>query len=529
LNHLSRLQGPGLRPWLASRNGLLLMAALFAAAFAYALHAMTTGWDASLIGPMAFRQTQTAISAFYLMQGGPWINYETPVLGPPWSIPMEFPFYQWCAALLAAKSGMGLDQAGRAVSMLFFLLCLIPAAVILRRLGLAAWQILFILALWLCSPIYLFWARTFMIESTALFFSLCCLALALEYLHRPRGVIAVVGALFGVLAGLVKITTLYGFALAAACAWLASRPLHRDEMRNWRIKPGTWVFILSFGLLPIAAALAWTQHADGVKALNVSAGAFLTSDALRNWNFGFLEQRSPANIFMLCWRSLSESLGSVNGAVAAMLASLLLGRAVLLPVLGGLLFLIPVLTFTHLHQHHNYYQYAVSLFLIFWVGVALVRMLERTLVWQLVAVALASWIVFAQMQTDWRELNNIQARNPMEVAEAAKALTQPNEVLVITGAEWSSVIPYYSQRRALMDYFLGPLWEGERAETAMKALSAYPLGAAVFCGNFRTHPDRIEATLALLKLHPEPVFANDLCQIHVSPARRNALTLKSTN
>src|SRR5690242_16322451 len=43
----------------------------------------------------AFRQTQTAITSFWFCRTGFKLAYETPVAGYPWSIPYEFPLYQY--------------------------------------------------------------------------------------------------------------------------------------------------------------------------------------------------------------------------------------------------------------------------------------------------------------------------------------------------------------------------------------------------------------------------------------------------
>lgn len=77
---------------------------IFFVALFTACYLMSIGWNSSLIGPHDFRQTQTAISVFYLLKGGPWINYITPVLGPDWSIPYEFPLVSM------DRSRVGLDD-----------------------------------------------------------------------------------------------------------------------------------------------------------------------------------------------------------------------------------------------------------------------------------------------------------------------------------------------------------------------------------------------------------------------------------
>jgi len=67
----------------------------------------------------AFRQAQTAISAYYLWKLGPELAYETPVLGVPWSIPFEFPTFQGLVALIARYWVAPMDQIGRATSLFF--------------------------------------------------------------------------------------------------------------------------------------------------------------------------------------------------------------------------------------------------------------------------------------------------------------------------------------------------------------------------------------------------------------------------
>ena len=64
-------------------------------------------WNAPILDRHEFRQLQTALSTFWLKQDGFRLNYETPLFGPPsWSVPMEFPLYQWCVARFSSLTGM---------------------------------------------------------------------------------------------------------------------------------------------------------------------------------------------------------------------------------------------------------------------------------------------------------------------------------------------------------------------------------------------------------------------------------------
>jgi hypothetical protein len=89
-----------------------------------------------LVETYAFRQTQTAITAFWMMRNGWHLAYETPVAGYPWSIPFEFPLYQMLVAVIGKASGLSLDAVGRMVSFVFLLGCAWPARAIASRLAL---------------------------------------------------------------------------------------------------------------------------------------------------------------------------------------------------------------------------------------------------------------------------------------------------------------------------------------------------------------------------------------------------------
>src|ERR1700722_19604767 len=97
-----------------------LLAILASACFFYALYiAVRYANQAPLDGAYSFRQTQTALSAFWMLKNGFSFAYETPVAGPPWSIPFEFPIYQYIVALVSEIFGWSLDSAGRIVSFTF--------------------------------------------------------------------------------------------------------------------------------------------------------------------------------------------------------------------------------------------------------------------------------------------------------------------------------------------------------------------------------------------------------------------------
>ncbi|MEZ4846386.1 MAG: hypothetical protein R2877_05425 [Bdellovibrionota bacterium] len=149
-----------------NRNSWILLVGLFAVVVQLicSLH----GWNKRLLDLHAFRQTQTAISTYYMVEEGLAIDYQTPVLGKPWQIPMEFPSYQLLVASLVKVSKAPLEQTGRFVSMLFFYLSILSCLLILRQWTIDASSD----GHRICDPfdepaLYMFWS-TFMIESMAL-------------------------------------------------------------------------------------------------------------------------------------------------------------------------------------------------------------------------------------------------------------------------------------------------------------------------------------------------------------------------
>jgi hypothetical protein len=476
---------------------------LFTGASAFFLAASSVGWNNTLLDDNGFRQTQTAISTYYMVGQPLTLAYETPVLGPPWSLPFEFPLYQWIVAGLVAREGMPLEQTGRLVSVAFFLLSLLPANALLRRLGLTAEHRLMVHSLALVSPFYIFWSRTFLMESTALCLSLSYLAFAVSCWDRP-GLNPALGVLvMGTLAALVKITT-FATCFLGVVIFLAYAAFQQQKSRR----------LWAQGLLhavPVVLALAWTHYADSVKEHN-QFGQFLTARALQDWNFGTLEQRlTPEN-----WAAIGRRLGmmvghlgmvgvSVAGLFFARRRWLEVGFCLLLAFSGPLLFL-------NLHVVHEYYPYANGIYLVAAVGIALVALMERGGVYRRCGFYLLVVVLTVSVGRYVRYFHPKQSQNRLqevEVARAVQQVTRPREILLIVGCDWSPEIPFYSGRRALMI----PDWKTvslSNLSSYLEKLEDISVGALVVrqAAACRLEPDQLRQTLATLGLSPEAVYAD---------------------
>ena len=443
----------------ASRHGrlfLFLSIALFAAALGYYLWAVSVGWSRPITERHDFRQTQCAITTYYMVKEPFKLAYETPVFGLPWSIPFEFPLYQWTVASVVRLFATPLEQTGRFVGICFYLLTLVPAYFLLGSLRVAPKHRLLALSLLLVSPFYTFWSRTFMIETTALFFGVSYLASALQSLSHPSRWATAMAVACGVVVALVKATTFPAFG--AAIILYALR-----EHLKWPLKwPGNPT-VLRLGLrllvllgIPFLAALAWTHYADSVKMEN-PLGYTITSSALSSWNYGTLDQKFSIDT----WFEIGSrvfSLFSTSGLFGMMA---LVSLALVLPLtrrrwkeilVCGLLFVLAPAIFTNLHFVHDYYMCANGIFLLAAAGFLVIGILE-TPGWQNAGLAAVAVLIFAGAYGHQNIYLGLQRLNRTDFPRLGRQIrdqTPPDAVNIFLGFDWAPMLPYYSERRALM-------------------------------------------------------------------------------
>lgn len=490
-----------------SDHSNMLLYGLLALSLMWSLTVFIYWIDIPILDSFGFRQTQTAISAFYMLKDGIALDYQTPVLGQPWSIPFEFPTYQVIIALMSS-TGIPLDVAGRIVSYGFFLACLIPIRSVLLSLGFQRDAFCVVSTLFLSSSLYVFWSRTVMIESAALFFCVLWLAFVARYIFateisRTRSgpssfsssvTWLVVGALAaGTLGVLTKATTFPAFCVVA-CLFVLLRL--RQEITNFRdLKNTGWRraamlcgVTLAMCLIPIVFGALWVGYTDAIKSSN-PYGALLTAEALSAWNFGTFAQRTSEAFWVgiVLGRSGPELLGYGVWLTPIVMGAAFLVRGKVAPIVVFVLgFLTPLLVFTNLHAVHNYYQYANGLFLILAIGLAITAVADhfsKRLAAGLVAIFVAG--NFAVFWTDYLPLlqRDWQQNETIRIAQEVRNHTPQEGGLVMVGADWSSEIPYYSQRRMLgLAAWFPTEIVAKSLEDPQSALGRNPFSGVVACG-----------------------------------------------
>lgn len=428
----------------------------------------------------SFRQSQTALSAFWFNWENilvSFFNYKTPIFGDPYIVPFEFPIYQSIVSAFSNVLAIPVHFSGRLVSLTFFLLTLLPFASLSKGLGLGR-RFFFITSIfWLCSPLYLYWSRTVMIESTSVFFGFCFLAAVERAVASWQWHWWLSALVTSLACALVKVTTYPAFGLAAlGILALRTGPVGfrqlKDKEKLLRILYPL-VGIACIGLVTVAANLAWTLHADSIKAQNEFA-QFLTSKNLKSWTFGTVAQKLDIESWIgLFNRCIPELIGSYWVLLLFLISGFFL-RVKNFPLLVALivLFLLPLLVFTNLHIVHNYYQYANGFWLIFALGLLVSEMSKRVNV--LVSGAVISFVLFSQI-VSYHKLYfpwlSVQTSSAKQLGKFLLQASYPDESVIVVGDSYSPEVAYFSQRHA---FYVSNTLPDEILENILKSFRENP-------------------------------------------------------
>lgn len=302
--------------------------------------------------------------------------------------------------------------------------------------------------------------------------------------------------MYGTIGALVKITTFatcWSLALVIFLYNLATSSYSRQPV--WpRIFAGAAILTP-----PPLIFWIWNRFADAQKAKNpIAASMISTTVRAHLWNFGTWGQLFSRQLVVALGYACSDSLGTIAALLAAgffviWYHSSFDRRTLTLLSTAIAAFLCPFLTFTNLYINHNYYFTENAIFLIFAMAVVIGRLCwtgKRPTAWALLFLILISQFLrfygfFA------RDIANPYYRELLPVAQSVKSNTDPESVVVVFGQEWSPVIPYYSERRAVMVPEWVPLPEVIAGlHSALRPVDGHPVEAIVRCRSPRdSHVD----------------------------------------
>jgi hypothetical protein len=423
-----------------------------------------------LVEDHAFRQTQTAITVWtFVEEGIAPFRYQTPVFGPPWRLPFEFPLFQITAAALVEIGVANIDVACRLTNLLFFYL----SAAFLYGLCRMHFQpraaSVCILMAYLWLPYMIFWSRTSMIDYCSVFLALgyaCCLLRWLRSPERWHALALAVG--FGCLAMLVKATTVV--TIVVLLGWSVLRTM-REELRGaggWRLSSAGHLLCSRRGLLagsvvaslvPLVVGYGWEAYAQRVRLASPTTQWFGPQN-LTLWFYGTWAQRADPRF----WSIIASRFWTFTPGVLAVLPCFGVwcvfrnrreGRAFLWAMLSGAF--ITIVTFFNLYLDHNYYLMAVSPTVAIVVGMGFYFLCFETvsgLAWKVILSGLALTVLGWTAQPYLaRPFSISYATEPVcLLGQRIQEVTPPDEHVIVRDHPfgWSPEILYYARRKGLM-------------------------------------------------------------------------------
>lgn len=495
---------------------------------------------APLTDHYGFRQTQVATVARELAEGGPWFPYLMPVLGPPWTVPMEFPVYQIAVGWIMNITGLPLEPAARILSIVSGLACLPIIFRISTLMGIDRVSAFLIVFLTGFSPLFMYWSSTVMIETFTLAMCLGFVWCALEYLKKDRLWLLPIGASFALLASLAKATTFLIFAIAVFLLFAALfLQRWREERMGLQVSKIVRLAMPWFAygcamLLPaILIALAWVSYSDAVKA-GSPLTSFATSESLSKWNYGtygdfketmgYLVTPFRGGAFPPIFRQVFGTFWVILIAAAIVGTYLRPAHRMTVAALIGLAVLAPFI-FSNLYEVHYYYWVANFVFFSAAVGIGLGGLIAYThselsstfrVLAQAARVAVIGVIgvvvlIGAQSTLNSAFLDRTRTASQTfpSIGSAIANATDPNDVVYTFGFDWDPTLQYYSDRKMVMARAPNPALNYGQEQGVSPAL-------LVFCGK-----SKAEEEMKSILAHPflaqkkfQPIETERFCALY---------------
>ena len=422
------------------------------AIFVFLLNGFLFGRE-PLIDLHGFRQTQTASTAFWMFHGYGFfhLNYPLPVIGAPWSAPFEFPLFQFLVGIIAKIFTLPIDFTGRIFSLVCTLLIIHPTYLISKSLKVELNSYYIFLIFFFSSSQYLYWGRSFLIETFSVLLTLYMLMFYIR--NRTQSSKFNFGSFtfFLTLSLVEKVTT--AIVPTALICIVEFATLYKSLKIERKIQVKN-ILNLTIITLSLVVADMWVKFSDKVKDEGLISSS-LTSAKLTGWNFGVTGQRFSREFWirLILEKNLLQNSLAVFGLMA--IIWLLLQKKLNSSLVCALLFLwfAPMAIFTNLHLVHIYYQTENLLYLLAAVALGVGYFIQQRTSINLCAVLVScvlifNYSVFTHFYLGHERLDP-KSNSQLQIARFIKQNTSVRDVIIISGKDWDPTISYYSQRFAV--------------------------------------------------------------------------------
>jgi len=434
----------------------------------------------SLLNIQPFRQTQTAITVWMFSEEGfSPLNYSTPIFGPPYQVPFEFPFYQ-ATAFGIYKLGVGsIEVACRLTNLLYYILTCAVLLLIGTHVFRSALAVLVMLVHFCATPFAICWSRSVSIEYCALFLSLTFMALVYKQVNSSghhKWIFGFFACIIGIFAFTTKLTTAFPYAIVAFAIFSGKHwPVLLDVLRQGgrprllHVKESLKVMVdaaVMFGV-PFVVMYLWVRHTDLVK-MQSSFSYIATSSSLATWNFGTLSAKLSANNWSVIMERIFYSIIPISLILMAVVSLVIIKnprKLIYCLVLFGLA-LIPMLVFFNLYLQHDYYLVAVLPFFSVIFSISLISLFRsvngyskwiRLILWPCITILIGfPFLTDKGIDINSQYLRHIHSPEVLEshpqikIGELIQKMTHSSDPVIITDFQWSSEVLFYAKRKGLM-------------------------------------------------------------------------------
>jgi hypothetical protein len=480
---------------------------------------VTRNWTVGFMAGHEFRQTQTALISHYIDKDNNFsLFYETPIVGKPWvSVLLEVPLYEWAVVGVKRVTGWPLVESARLVTLGSFYLLLPAIYLLLGRFELTPARRLFVLALVLACPVYIFYSRAFLMDATALMCSAWFLWGYLRMMEQRRWYWFVLATVAGTGAALIKSATLAVWLLpAAACSvcWL---------WREFRARAGigalaqTVFWGLAGVIVPLGALKMWISLTDPIKAAHASAWLF-TSANLSEGNWGLVDfgARFSPDLWQILMQRWSEGIMPPWLLLSALglILVLLPNRRRQVAGVAGMFFLAQLL-FPFAYAYQDYYLYSCAVFLMAGFGLGLIGLWEGRLpIWSRCGLlGLLPVVMLHTYAGNYYPQQKTYSDGGFPYTRAIRDFLPPEAVIVVAGGDWAAIVPYYAERRTLM-IRSGLEFDTAYLERAFADLADEEVSALVLLSGQRENKNLIALAARTFGLEPERTFYNDQADVY---------------
>ena len=405
----------------------------------------------------SFRQTQTALSSFWLAKEGFKIDYITPVLGPNWSIPFEFPIYQTIVAFISSIFNLDLNIVGRLTSYIFLLLSIHPIILLFKILKIKNESLLIFIILYLSSPSYLYWGRSFMIETAALYFSIFSLYFFTALIYKDLKYKYLIGLfIFLSMSFLQKITTIIPVITVLSISLFLI--IFKNFTNNNKLLSKKYFYIYFVIFASTLIGYLWVLYSDSLKMKNLIAISLVsTHPDMIKWNWGSLSDRFSFEIWNTVFikRIALGNLGIIGGIlfiIPFFFKNYLIEKQLILffIVLG----LFPIFLFPNLYFVHDYYLISNLIFFLIALSISLGVIFDKLknnfLSFSILFIIIFSNIVIFNVKFLPAITIKFDSNNQdFSVGKFLNKELKEDEKFIAFGNDWSSTFSYISERKSL--------------------------------------------------------------------------------